>query len=308
MPDASFTVVLSALNEEGLIGEAIASVQAQTREDLELIVIDDGSSDGTAAVAQGLARKDERIRVIRQENRGLAASLNTGAAAGSAPVIALIDADDLWMPEFLERMGVVLESVPQAGFAFTDAWWFDMSSGRFFRRTPSEYMGAPEVAPSEPEALARSIMPGNWIFGLTAMRRAAFERVGGFSEHLRSSEDYELWLRMLAHGYAGVRAPGKLVVYRDRSGSMTKNTATMYESLAEVYRLAAAEHPFPEDIRALARERLSELERQVAQESEGRIWLGKLRRRLLPRTVWLREPPTEVARVFPAMSDRRPSG
>src|SRR5680860_555489 len=111
MPDASFTVVLSALNEEGLIGEAIASVQAQTREDLELIVIDDGSSDGTAAVAQGLARKDERIRVIRQENRGLAASLNTGAAAGSAPVIALIDADDLWMPEFLERMGVALESV-----------------------------------------------------------------------------------------------------------------------------------------------------------------------------------------------------
>ena len=307
MSAPAFTVLLSAFNEERLVGQAIESVLRQTRGDFELIVVDDGSADGTAAVVEGFLG-DERVSLIRQRNRGLAASLNTAAAAGSAPRLALIDADDLWFPGFLEEMGAALDRCPGAGFAYTDAWWFQEASGRFFRRSSSEYLGAPERPPEDPHEMLLGLLPGNWVFGLTAIERGAFEAVGGFDESLRAGEDYELWMRLLSSGYRAARAPGRLVVQRERPGSMSRDLPGMLRNLELVYRRVAERPGAAEDVRRAALARIAAIEREAdAAAGSGALalrWrlraaLGATWKRLAPSTVWHRGVPPEVRAAFP---------
>jgi glycosyltransferase involved in cell wall biosynthesis len=300
------TVVISAYNEETLVADAIRSVLAQTREDFELVVVDDGSSDGTAEVVRGF-ETDPRVRLISHSNRGLAASLNVGIAAGSAPFVALLDADDMWMPNFLEQMSTALEADPSAGFAYTEAWWLDQQRGRFFRRSTSEYMGAPKVPPGDPEAFLLAVMPANWVFGLPILRRSALDRVGGFDESLRACEDYELWIRLLANGFMAVRVPGRLVIQRDRSGSMSKDETSMLTNLRQVYEIAVEEPGVPEPARAIARRKIEEIDRLREALKQGRRparqvarrWLGRMAKVVLARRYWYAETPPEVAAAFP---------
>jgi glycosyltransferase involved in cell wall biosynthesis len=298
-----FSVLLSAHNEERLVGEAIRSVLRQTLADFELIVVDDGSADATAEVVGGFL-EDPRVRLIEQENRGLAPSLNTAAAAGSAPRLALIDADDLWFPQFLERMAVALDATPDAGFAYTDAWWFQEASGRFFRQSVSEYIGAPARPLEDPDEMLLSLLPGNWVFGLTAIERDAFEQVGGFDESLAACEDYELWLRLLAAGYRAPRAPGRLAVQRDRGASMSSDRTTMLKSLKAVYRIVAEQLEVSDRVRVRANEMMAEMDRSIAADGGrgsllslgwwARSSLGTLRKRVAPGSVWHEGVPVEV--------------
>lgn len=307
MSDPEFSVVISAYNEEGLVGDAIRSVLAQTRDDFELIVIDDGSTDRTAEVVGRFESADPRVRLISHPNRGLAASLNVGIEAGSAPLIALLDADDLWMPDFLEHMGAGLGADPAAGFAYTEAWWLDQGRGRFFRRSTSEYMGAPAVAPGDPGEFLVALMPANWVFGLPLLRRSALEAVGGFDDSLRACEDYELWIRLLANGFMALRVPGRLVIQRDRSDSMSKDSRSMLSNLRRVYELAAEMPGLPEPARAIAKRRIGEIDRQTASLEEGRRSLRGRGRELLVRGAksafagrfWYPETPPEIAAAFP---------
>lgn len=306
--NGTFSVVLCAYNEERFIATAIESVLAQTRTDFELVVVDDGSQDRTAEVVRGF--DDPRISLLQQPNRGLAPSLNTGIAAGNNPIVALIDADDLWLPTFLEMTGEALESNPDAGFAYTDAWRLQEATGRFFRRSNSECLGAPACAPSDPNELALNLLSGsNWLFGLTAMKRPALEAVGGFDEQLSSCEDYELWLRFLANGYRAVRAPGRLAIRRDRGESMSKDAVQMYANLHKVFRIAAEELPFPEELREVARRQAVRMKKKVraaARSRSGfprrqalRARVGRVYKALLPNLTWHEDVPEDVLAVFP---------
>lgn len=307
-----FTVILAAFNEEDWVGGAIRSVLAQTRRDFELVVVDDGSTDSTAEVVRGF-EADSRVRLISQPNRGLAAALNVAIAAGDAPYIAMIDADDLWMPTYLESMGRCLDEAPGAGFAYTDAWILDHPARRIRRRTAGDHMAAPEPPPAEAELFLRLLIEANFVFGLATIRRAALERVGGFDESLSASEDYELWLRLLAHGYTAARAPGTLVVVSDRSGSMHQDERRMLRTVREVCRMAAEEMPTSEEVRGLARRRIERLDRDLAAldgDARGhaalraaRRRLGTIRRRLLARRLY-RATPADVAAAFPSLAAR----
>ncbi len=247
------------------------------------------------------------MRLMSQENRGVAAAMNTGIAAGSAPYVALLDADDLWMPGYLEAMGRALDRSPDAGFAYTDAWWLDAASGRFYRRTISEYMGAPTSPPADPQEFLRLLMRRNWLFGLTTMRRSVLERVGGVDESLRGSEDYDLWIRILASGHGAVRVPGRLAVQRDRSSSLSADERGMLTTLRSVYSAALENPGVGEDAREVARQRLEEVERRLAGLQRGRrplaqvarSSLGRAAKRLLPRRYWHPSTPPEVAAAFP---------
>jgi glycosyltransferase involved in cell wall biosynthesis len=316
MSTPAFTVLLGAYNEERLVGQAIASVLTQTRTDLELVVVDDGSTDGTAEAVEDFL-SDPRVRLIRQENRGPSAAFNTAAAAGSAPRLARIDADDLWLPGFLEGMDAALESAVGAGFAFTDAWWLDESSGRFFRKSNSEYLGAPVNPPQDPHALLLALLPGNWILSLTAIERAAFEEVSGYDESLPVCEDYDLWLRLLAAGYGAVRASGRLAIRRQRSVSLSRNPSALLENLEIVFDKLAHEPAVATDVRRAASTRAREVKRQARVEPNRlspralkwsvRSRLGQLRKRLAPGTVWHDEVPAEVREAFPEIDFSRPS-
>ena len=302
----AFTVVTKAYNEEAFVGEAIRSALAQTRGDFELVVVDDGSTDSTADVVRGF-ESDPRVRLLSQENRGVAAAMNAGIATGSAPYIALLDADDLWMPGYLEEMGKTLDRHPDAGFAYTDAWWLDTASGRFYRRTISEYMGAPASPPSDPQEFLRLLMRRNWLFGLTTMRRTVVERVGGVDESLRGSEDYDLWIRILAGGHEAVRVPGRLAVQRDRSSSLSADEQGMLTTLRTVYSAAMENPGIGDDARAVARQRLEDIEGRLAGMQRGRRpvaqvargLLGRAAKTLLPWRYWHQSTPAEIVAAFP---------
>jgi len=308
--DPEFTAVIPAYNAAATLATAIESVLAQTRENFELVVVDDGATDDTYEVARPY-EQDPRVTVIRQENRGLPAARNTGIRTSSGGYIGFLDSDDLWMPTYLERMGEALDSQADAGLAYTDAWSLDEISRRVRRASAMDRYLPSSEPPSEPEALLALLVKQNFFFVGTMVRRAVLPTVGTFNETLRAAEDYELWLRILAHRYRAVRVPGRLAVRLERPDSMSRDALRMRTALREVWRLVEEEHPAPEDIKAEAARRRAMIERQIAAESGGRAGPTRARRarravgRLASRFASYRSPPPEVAEAFPDLDLRR---
>ena len=132
----SVSIIMPAYNAANTIGESIESVKAQTLKDWELIIVDDGSSDRTAAVAQEYARADDRICVIQRCNGGPSIARNAGADLARGDVLAFLDADDLWAPERLHGLCLKLADTPRAGVVFSRTRFVDSVSGRPGTLTP----------------------------------------------------------------------------------------------------------------------------------------------------------------------------
>jgi glycosyltransferase involved in cell wall biosynthesis len=128
------SIILPTYNREDTIRRAIASVQAQTFSDWELIVVDDGSSDGTVALIEGC---DPRLKLIRQQNQGTAGARNTALRASSGAYIAFLDSDDEWLPHHLELCVAFLEAHPEEGFV-TNELWEDLGHGRIVKHYRTE--------------------------------------------------------------------------------------------------------------------------------------------------------------------------
>jgi glycosyltransferase involved in cell wall biosynthesis len=312
MSAPAFTVALAAFNEEEWVSSAIRSVLAQTRGDFELVVVDDGSTDRTVEVVRGF-QSDPRVRLVSQQNTGLAGALNTAIAAGTAPYVSLIDADDLWMPTYLEEMGRALDRDPGAGFAYCDAWCLDDPSGRFWRMSSNAYLGEPDPPPEDPEAFLRLLLEVNFVFGLATIRRSAVDEVGAFDESLKACEDYELWIRLLSHGYRAARAPGLLAVVRDRGGAMHSDERNMLARLRDVYRIACEDLETSDEVTAQAHRRIAQIDRDLAGLDDWarmRVWrplrrrLGMIRGALPGRRFWYPGTPPEVAAAFPELARR----
>ncbi len=221
------TVVIPAHNAAEFVGEAIDSVIGQEWENWELIVVDDGSSDQTAAVVERYARKDDRIRLIRQPNAGVAAARNAGIAQARGAYIAPLDADDQWLAHKLsDQVQRMNDLGPGCGQVY--GWWVVVDhDGR-------------EVYPAyrwtiEGHVL-RKLLHVNFIgcASNSLMRREAIERVGDYDTHLRDlggqgCEDWDLSLRIAEHYSVGL-VPEQLVRYRASGGSMSGDTAQMWRS------------------------------------------------------------------------------
>jgi glycosyltransferase involved in cell wall biosynthesis len=180
------TVVIPAYNRAASVGRAIASVLNQTCQDFEIIVVDDGSTDATAASVAAFA--DRRIRLLRHErNRGGSAARNTGIRAGSAPFVAFLDSDDEWLATKLERQLEVFErSSGRLGLVYTGADRI-FPDGSVSRSIPRRRVD-----------LSRALLTVN-VVGETSLgmvRRIALGAIGGFDESLPSSQDMDLWLRI----------------------------------------------------------------------------------------------------------------
>jgi glycosyltransferase involved in cell wall biosynthesis len=218
------SVVIPAFNVEQYVAEALDSVFAQTYVVDEVIVIDDGSNDGTAKV---LDRYRDRIVCLKQENRGVAAARNAGLTVASGDLVCLLDADDVWLPERLERCVSLLTERPEVGFVTTDAWLLEDG-----RPTRKRYNDDPltEDFPDRNQ-LARMVR-SNALFASVIARRELYDRHGGFDEALLRSEDYDMWLRFLAAGEIGARIQEPLAYYRVRDDSLSHAAAGTVESAA----------------------------------------------------------------------------
>jgi glycosyltransferase involved in cell wall biosynthesis len=116
IPAVTFSILMPVYNHAAYVGEAVASVRAQDREDWELIVVDDGSTDGSAGVAEEAAGGDGRIRILRQSNAGPAAARNLAAAEARGAWLAFLDSDDVWYPHALAAYGEAIAADPAADF------------------------------------------------------------------------------------------------------------------------------------------------------------------------------------------------
>lgn len=180
------TVLIGAYNNEGTVPRAIASILEQTERDLELIVIDDGSSDGSAAAAVAAIGSDPRGRVIELErNAGIASSLNVGLRAAAAPVVAVQDADDYSAPGRLERQLAVLAD---PGVAVVGARMREVDAGDRPLR-PRTTFAAGDVGAVLPRF---NPIPNS----CAAFRREVVLELGGYDPRYRYAAEYDLWLRV----------------------------------------------------------------------------------------------------------------
>jgi glycosyltransferase involved in cell wall biosynthesis len=214
------TVVVPAYNAAWSIGRTLASVCAQSYSNLEILVIDDGSTDATSAVVRLFEARDNRVRLIRQRNSGVAAARNTGVRSGRGVYVAPIDSDDLWAPTNIERQVAALSAQQRkSSISFAAFCYIDVHDWVLGHVGP----GAPSPPRLDFEGLYRLNSIGNGS-GAVMLRSRVLE-VGGYDENLRAhsaqgAEDWKLALRLAEH-YPATFVPKVLVGYRQSDGCMS---------------------------------------------------------------------------------------
>ena len=182
MPRVS--IIIPTYNRKACVLEAVDSVLAQTYEDFELIVVDDGSTDGTR---KALEQYGERLHYLCQANQGVSAARNSGLALSQGEFIAFLDSDDLWLPKKLAIQIAFMDQHPQAQICYTDELWIRRGVRVNPKKRHAKYSG--EIYS---HCLPLCIISPSSVL----MRRGLFEQVGGFDPGLPVCEDYDLWLRV----------------------------------------------------------------------------------------------------------------
>ncbi len=225
MPAVS--IIMPAYNVAPYIGDAVRSALGQTFTDFELIVVDDGSKDGTADIVKELAQEDRRIRLVQQPNRGLAGARNTALRAAHGELFALLDSDDLWEPGFLEAQIAILEARPDIDIVTGNGWYLGGSkNGELARPCPDP----------RPDPELDSIIGDEWsVFIMSVFRRRVYTGIGPFDEAMRSNEDYDFWLRAAIGGFTFKRNDRPLGHYRVRTDSLSASNVRMLRGILHVY-------------------------------------------------------------------------
>lgn len=189
MPQIS--VVVPLYNKAEYIRRCLDSVTNQTFTDFELIVVDDGSTDGGASLVAEI--QDRRLSLISRENGGAAAARNTGIAAATTPLVAFLDADDEWMPDFLAAVMQLAKEYPEAGL-YATGYRRTFDDGRCLERT-LRLPGAKLTSISE--KYLTYVQEGDYVLcSALAIRRCVLDHVGTFPEGLTIGEDIDLWARI----------------------------------------------------------------------------------------------------------------
>lgn len=223
---SEISVVVPLYNKEREVARAIGSVLAQTCPPREIIVVDDGSTDRSAAEVETV--RSPLVRLVRQENRGVSAARNRAAAEARGRWIALLDADDRWEPVYLEEIERLIARYPGCGAYATS---FTIDDGR--RQTPADTPRNEGIVDFFAEALRRYVL----IPSAATLDRALFLELGGFPEGMRLGEDQWLWTR-LARRAPVCFSPARLVVYSkeasNRSAAIWRPECTPY-TFEELY-------------------------------------------------------------------------
>jgi len=214
-PAPLVSVIIPAYNAAAFLGETLDSALAQTYPNLEIIVVDDGSTDATPEILESYG---DRIRVRRQTNAGQAAARNFGARESHGELLAFLDNDDLWDPEKIARQVALLSRFPDALAVYCDHRAINAQG------QPLSSSGALGYQRASGDILKAMLLSCCIITpGLVLLRRRAFDEVGGFnqSQLMRGHDDYDLWLRLATRG-SFIYSPDTLVSYRRHNQQATR--------------------------------------------------------------------------------------
>lgn len=206
------SVVIPAYNQAHYLAQAIDSVLAQSSQDFELIIVDDGSTDHTAGIAK---KYEPALHYLYQHNQGLAGARNTGIAAAQGEYVALLDSDDAWQPDYLAQMLALASAQPEATVYYCGVLYMDEAG----QPLPQAASGGQTYPPAE---MYHRMLRANFLVPSTIlMKREPIIAAGKFDVAFRRLQDWELWVRLLRQGHKFAGISKGLVYYRLHGSSLS---------------------------------------------------------------------------------------
>jgi len=228
------SVIIPAYNAEKYLAETLESALAQTLQEIEIIVIDDGSKDGTAQIAQ----KFPTVRYVYQANAGVSSARNHAASLAKGEFIAFLDSDDLWHPDKLRQQVEAFHLHPDSVFSRTE---FTCEQGLWHTALAAPVHASPRhhITPD----LRTSFLAPYFTTSTVMVRRSAYEEAKGFDTGLRIAEDIDFYLRVLANHPKLILMTDQLVYKRPVAGSLGDDSVAGYVQLLQVYDRFLAQNP-----------------------------------------------------------------
>ena len=217
-----FSVIIPLFNKAPYVSRALESVIGQSFRDYELIVVDDGSNDGSIDVAKSVLKKTSvDYKLISQSNAGVSTARNNGVVASNGDYICFLDADDWWDPNFLEKMAWLIREYPGAGIYGTNYYYVKNNRQRICVTTAETgYINYCKVYAEKLQMPLTSIS--------VSIPRVVFDEIGGFRQHLKLGEDFDLWIKIaLTHKVAFLNEP--LAYYFQDSDPKWRGTGHLVE-------------------------------------------------------------------------------
>ena len=229
------TIIMPCFNTARTISDSIHSVLSQSYQNIELITVDDGSSDNTVSILNQLSHNDSRIHVITQVNKGAGPARNAGIKNARGKFIAFLDSDDTWEPDCLQKLHAALVDAPDACLAYCG--WQNLGV--------SENRGKPFVPPDyQTENKLQTLLEGcRWPIHAALVRKEHIDNAHGFDETLTSCMDFDLWLRVAAFNRI-ILVPEVLAYYHHHAGEqITKNKVRIARNHWTVQQKFIKAHP-----------------------------------------------------------------
>ena len=286
------TVSMAVYNAEGFLANAINSVLNQTYSNFEFVIVDDGSTDGSAGILAQFARTDPRVRVIRQPNGGPAAAANTGLRAAIGDIVMKFDSDDIMMPDRIERQLAFMLEHPEVSVSTSWAYLVDSEGRTVGKSHPQVDVDLGKIK-RDPSYFVNIIHPAS------VMRKSHVLEVGGYSPNFRFGEDRELWGRLVTSGRTLAVQPEYLLKQRLHGGSLTldrmqtnelacryidANIVRRLDGLAELsyeeFLRARAERPLHARIQSWIDDASSMLYKRATRDYAERRWFSLVRHSL----------------------------
>jgi len=228
------SILVPAFNAEATLADTLQSALASSYPNLEVVLVDDGSTDGTAAIAESFARRDARLRLFRQQHRGVSAALNFGLTLIRGELVARLDADDLWHPTKLEKQVALLAADSALALAYSFVRYVDGSGHIVHDAAPQNLTG---------RALCQCLYDGIVGGGSSVVfRRSLLERRAGYDERLSVWEDLLLHLRLSAAGTIA-SVPEYLTAYRLRESSSSADRTKSLKNWRIARRIIESDFP-----------------------------------------------------------------
>jgi len=239
-----FSIVVPAYNAEATLAETLDAILAQTLGDWECIVVDDGSTDATAALARSYTHRDARFRLVTQENRGTGGAYNTGVGAATGDWVTICSADDVLLDSHLESMSRAIDTHPGHDIYSCNGYYLRADGSR-------ELVYAAGVAEERSWTL-QDVLTACFFSVGACYRRGLFDEVGGYAENM-FGEDYDYWLRAMAQGATHYMVAEPLALHRISPTQKSANLRRAYESdIRSIGAVADSGRLTPSEARAAA--------------------------------------------------------